>query len=36
MAAPVNPSDLLFLEGRYPNEKILPSTPGFEGAGIIV
>ena len=36
MAAPINPSDLAFLKGFYSSEKPSPSTPGFEGSGIVV
>lgn len=35
-AAPCNPSDLLFLQGRYGTLKTLPSVPGWEGAGQVV
>lgn len=35
-AAPCNPSDLLFLQGRYGVRKALPTTPGWEGAGTVV
>jgi NADPH2:quinone reductase len=35
-AAPCNPADLLYLEGRYGIDRPLPATPGFEGAGTIV
>ncbi len=35
-ASPVNPSDLIFLGGHNPNPRKLPSTPGFEGAGIVI
>lgn len=35
-AAPCNPSDLLLLLGRYGKKKILPATPGWEGAGTVV
>jgi NADPH:quinone reductase-like Zn-dependent oxidoreductase len=35
-AAPVNPSDLMLLQGRYGVLKTLPSVPGWEGAGIVV
>jgi NADPH2:quinone reductase len=35
-AAPCNPSDLLLLQGRYGTLKILPSVPGWEGAGTVV
>src|SRR2546429_5836730 len=32
-ASPVNPSDLMFLEGRYAFKKELPAIPGIEGTG---
>ena len=35
-AAPCNPSDLLFLQGKYGTLKTLPSVPGWEGAGTVV
>ncbi|HZV00412.1 MAG TPA: alcohol dehydrogenase catalytic domain-containing protein [Planctomycetota bacterium] len=35
-AAPVNPADLLWLEGRYGIDRAFPATPGFEGAGVVV
>lgn len=35
-AAPINPSDLIFLAGHNPNAIKLPLVPGFEGAGIVV
>lgn len=35
-AAPCNPADLLYLEGRYGIDRPLPATPGFEGAGVVV
>jgi NADPH:quinone reductase len=35
-AAPINPSDLMFIEGRYGVRKPLPVVPGFEGAGTVV
>ena len=35
-AAPVNPSDLMFLRGMYGVRKTLPIVPGFEGAGEVV
>jgi NADPH:quinone reductase-like Zn-dependent oxidoreductase len=35
-AAPVNPSDLLFLQGLYGVKKQLPTVPGWEGAGTVV
>lgn len=35
-ASPCNPSDLLFLQGKYGVTKTLPTSPGWEGAGIVV
>jgi len=35
-AAPVNQSDLLFLQGLYGVRKSLPAVPGWEGAGTVV
>jgi NADPH:quinone reductase-like Zn-dependent oxidoreductase len=35
-AAPCNPSDLLYIQGRYPISFSLPTTPGLEGAGTVV
>jgi NADPH:quinone reductase len=35
-AAPCNPSDVLFLQGRYGVLKPLPAVPGWEGAGTVV
>jgi len=35
-AAPVNPSDLLFLKGLYGVKKPLPAVPGWEGSGVVV
>jgi len=35
-AAPCNPADLYYIEGRYGIERPLPATPGFEGAGEVV
>jgi NADPH:quinone reductase-like Zn-dependent oxidoreductase len=35
-AAPCNPSDLVFLQGKYGRLKTLPSVPGWEGAGTVV
>ncbi|MEV4252172.1 zinc-dependent alcohol dehydrogenase family protein [Spirillospora sp. NPDC049652] len=34
-ARPVNPSDLLFVEGRYGRRPEPPSGVGFEGAGVV-
>jgi NADPH:quinone reductase-like Zn-dependent oxidoreductase len=33
--SPVNPSDLLFIQGKYGNQPNPPQTPGFEGVGIV-
>jgi NADPH:quinone reductase-like Zn-dependent oxidoreductase len=35
-AAPCNPSDVLFLQGKYGVRKTLPAVPGWEGAGTVV
>ena len=35
-AAPCNPADLYYIEGRYGIDRPLPATPGFEGAGVVV
>jgi NADPH:quinone reductase-like Zn-dependent oxidoreductase len=35
IASPVNPSDLLFVRGRYTIVPRLPATPGFEGVGVV-
>lgn len=35
-ASPINPSDLMFLRGRYGFQKPLPTVPGFEGSGTVV
>ncbi|HUI42995.1 MAG TPA: zinc-binding dehydrogenase [Terriglobia bacterium] len=35
-AAPINPSDLMFLRGLYGFRKELPAIPGFEGSGTVV
>lgn len=35
-AAPVNPSDIAFIQGVYNVVKSLPATPGFEASGVIV
>jgi trans-2-enoyl-CoA reductase len=34
-AAPINPADLNQIEGKYPVRPELPTTPGFEGAGVV-
>lgn len=35
-AAPINPNDLMFLEGTYEIRKALPVVPGLEGSGTVV
>jgi NADPH:quinone reductase-like Zn-dependent oxidoreductase len=35
LASPVNPSDLLTVQGRYTTLPKLPATPGFEGVGVV-
>lgn len=35
-AAPVNPSDLMFIRGQYGFTKPLPTIPGFEASGRVV
>ncbi len=35
LASPINPSDLMFVQGTYGQRPALPATPGFEGVGII-
>jgi NADPH:quinone reductase-like Zn-dependent oxidoreductase len=35
-AAPINPSDLMFVRGLYGVRKPLPTVPGFEGSGTVV
>jgi NADPH:quinone reductase-like Zn-dependent oxidoreductase len=35
LAAPINPSDLLFIRGTYGRCPPLPATPGFEGVGMV-
>lgn len=34
-ASPINPSDLLFVEGHYGPQASFPVIPGFEGVGIV-
>jgi len=36
IAAPLNPSDLGFIASAYQSVKKLPTTPGFEGAGVVI
>lgn len=35
LAAPVNPSDLMFIRGHYTIPAQCPATPGFEGVGVV-
>jgi NADPH:quinone reductase len=35
LAAPVNPSDLMYVGGKYGLKPTLPATPGFEGVGVV-
>ncbi|HEX7285129.1 MAG TPA: alcohol dehydrogenase catalytic domain-containing protein, partial [Candidatus Angelobacter sp.] len=35
-ASPINPSDLMFVQGLYGFKKPLPAVPGFEGSGTVV
>ncbi len=35
-AAPCNPSDLMFLQGKYGETRTFPAVPGREGAGTVV
>jgi NADPH:quinone reductase len=35
IASPINPSDLLTIQGRYGVLPKLPATPGYEGVGIV-
>jgi NADPH:quinone reductase-like Zn-dependent oxidoreductase len=35
IASPVNPSDVLFIQGQYGIQPKLPARPGFEGVGIV-
>lgn len=35
-ASPINPSDLMFIQGLYGFRKPLPAVPGFEGSGTVV
>src|SRR6516165_7427408 len=35
IASPVNPSDLMVVQGRYGVLPKLPATPGFEGVGVV-
>jgi NADPH:quinone reductase len=35
LASPINPSDLMYVQGAYGKRPTLPATPGFEGVGIV-
>jgi NADPH:quinone reductase-like Zn-dependent oxidoreductase len=35
LASPINPSDVMYTEGKYGLKPQLPATPGFEGVGIV-
>lgn len=35
-AAPINPADLMFVKGLYPNGRLAPCSPGLEGCGTVV
>lgn len=35
LASPVNPSDLMFVAGKYGLKPTFPATPGFEGVGVV-
>ena len=35
LASPVNPSDLLFIRGKFGQDPVLPQSPGFEGVGVV-
>ena len=35
LASPINPSDIMYIEGRYVLKPEFPATPGFEGVGIV-
>ena len=35
LASPVNPSDLLFIRGKFGQDPSLPQSPGFEGVGVV-
>ena len=35
LASPINPSDLMFIQGTYGREAELPQVPGFEGVGVV-
>ncbi len=35
IASPINPSDLMYIQGAYGIKPSLPATPGFEGVGVV-
>lgn len=35
-AAPINPSDSIFIKGLYTKEVYIPCIPGFEGSGTVI
>lgn len=35
LASPINPSDLMFIQGTYGKQPKLPQIPGFEGVGVV-
>lgn len=35
LASPINPSDLMYIAGKYGMKPQLPATPGFEGVGVV-
>lgn len=35
IASPVNPSDIMYVRGRYGLKPHFPATPGFEGVGVV-
>jgi NADPH:quinone reductase-like Zn-dependent oxidoreductase len=35
IASPVNPSDVMYVQGKYGLKPQLPATPGFEGVGVV-
>ena len=35
LASPINPSDLMYVAGKYGLKPPLPATPGFEGVGVV-